>query len=74
MARRVCKTCGGSYEYPAHRSLATRAHCQECATLGPDVRRVVERLTRRINRLSIELQELKTRLPAPRDPASETGE
>jgi len=64
MTKRVCRACGAGYEYPARGGLATRAHCEECVTLDPPVRRVVEKLTQRITRLSAELRELKTKGPS----------
>lgn len=59
MAGRVCRACGSSYDYPARGGLATRTHCEECATLDPPVRRTIEKLNQRIGRLTAEVERLK---------------
>lgn len=64
MTKRACRACGADYEYPARGRVATRVHCEDCATLDPSVRRVVEKLAQRINRLSAELREVKSKGPS----------
>jgi tRNA(Phe) wybutosine-synthesizing methylase Tyw3 len=59
MANRVCRACGASYDYPTRGALATRVHCEECATLDARTRRALERLNQRVGRLSVEVERLK---------------
>ena len=48
---RRCRTCGESYEYPGHKSLATRSRCERCVRISPEIRRVLELMRRRLDRL-----------------------
>lgn len=57
--KRMCRVCGESYDYPGHKSLATRFHCARCVTLPEDVVRVFEMMRRRIDRLTKEVDVLK---------------
>ena len=50
--RRRCRTCGESYEYPGHKSLATRSRCELCVRIPPEIRRVLEIMRRRLDRLT----------------------
>jgi hypothetical protein len=45
---RTCRCCGKKYEYPLKEIAATRHHCEDCAVLPPDTRKVMERLCSRI--------------------------
>ena len=57
--RRSCRCCGESYDYPGVRSLATRTYCEHCVEIAPEARRAVERMRRRIDRLTKEVEKLK---------------
>ncbi len=57
--RKICRSCGESYEYPGHKSLVTRSHCVRCVPIPREVRRVFERMRRRMDRLEKELERLK---------------
>lgn len=57
--KRPCRVCGETYEYPGHKSLATRFHCDKCVSLPEDVQRVFEMMRRRIDRLTKEVDVLK---------------
>lgn len=59
MANRVCRACGASYDYPTRGALATRVHCEECATLDARTRRALERLNQRVGRLTVEVDRLR---------------
>ena len=50
--RRRCRTCGEPYEYPGHKSLATRSRCEQCVRIPPEIRRVLEIMRRRLDRLT----------------------
>lgn len=50
--RRRCRTCGEAYEYPGHKSPATRSHCAQCVQIPAETRRVLEILRRRIDRIA----------------------
>jgi hypothetical protein len=56
--RRRCRTCGEPYEYPVPGSLATRAYCGSCTEIPPELRRVLELLRRRLDRLARAVAEL----------------
>jgi hypothetical protein len=57
--RRVCRTCGQPYEYPGHNSLATRTTCERCVDVPESVRRVLDLMRRRLDRLAREVEGLK---------------
>ena len=50
--RRRCRTCGESYDYPGHKSPATRLHCPQCVQIPAEIRRVLEIMRRRVERLA----------------------
>jgi len=50
--RRRCRTCGESYEYPGHKSPATRSHCAQCVQIPTETRRVLEIMRQRVDRLT----------------------
>ena len=55
--RRRCRTCGESYEYPGHKSPATRSHCSQCVQIPEEIRRVLEIMRRRIDHLARVVEE-----------------
>jgi len=55
---RRCRTCGENYEYPGHKSLATRSHCEQCVKIPPEIRRVLELMRRRLDRLARAVERL----------------
>ena len=57
--RRQCRACGESYDYPTHKSLATRSHCERCVRIPPESRKALESLRRRVDRLAREVESLK---------------
>ena len=58
--RRRCRACGESYDYPGHKSPATRSHCERCVQIPAESRRTFELMRRRLDRLAKELEALKT--------------
>ena len=68
MNERVCRACGGRYGYPVRGALATRTHCETCASLPANVRRALESVRRQLAELRGEVRTLKDRLDE-RDPA-----
>ena len=56
--KRVCRSCGQEYTYPAPKSLATRFYCDMCVELAPRVRSVMERLNKRLVRLTAQVEKL----------------
>ena len=58
--QRRCRACGESYDYPAHKSLATRSHCERCVPIPPESRRAFELMRRRLDRLAREVEALKS--------------
>jgi hypothetical protein len=57
---KTCSACGQAYEYPLKGSLATRFHCENCATLPAAARKALERLSTRLRKLEKELKKLQT--------------
>lgn len=58
LQKRTCRTCGESYDYPGHKSIATRFQCERCVQIPEDVQRVLELMRRKIDRLTKEVQKL----------------
>jgi len=56
--KRTCRVCGGTYDYPGHKSLVTRFHCERCVEIPESVQRVFEMMRRKIDRLSKEVERL----------------
>lgn len=56
--RRVCRTCGESYDYPGHNSLATRTICERCVDIPEETRRVLSILRRRVEQLTRQVESL----------------
>lgn len=56
--RRRCRTCGESYDYPGHKSLATRSRCEQCEKIPVETRRILEIMRRRLERLSKTVEKL----------------
>jgi predicted nucleic acid-binding Zn ribbon protein len=48
---KVCKICGTAYRYPEKGSAATRFHCEACAALPAAFRKVLNRMSMRIDAL-----------------------
>ncbi len=65
MADRVCRACGGRYEYPARGRAATRLHCEACAVLDANVRRAFENVRRQMAQLRAEVRNLSRRAGEP---------
>lgn len=57
-ARRTCRTCGESYDYPGHNSLATRTICERCLEIPEPTRRVLGILRRRVEQLTRQVDKL----------------
>ena len=55
---RTCRACGKKFEYPVKGSAATRHHCEDCAILPTDARKVMERLSNRITQLELAVKRL----------------
>jgi hypothetical protein len=55
---RTCRACGKKFEYPVKGSAATRHHCEDCAVLPADGRKVLERLSNRIAQLELAVKRL----------------
>ena len=55
---RTCRACGKKFEYPVKGSAATRHHCEDCALLPADSRKVLERLSNRIAQLELAVKRL----------------
>jgi hypothetical protein len=56
--KRRCRTCGESYSYPGHKSLATRSTCAQCVEISPELRRVLQLFRTRLDRLDSALEAL----------------
>jgi len=56
--QRNCRACGKKFEYPVKGSAATRHHCEDCALLPADGRKVLERLSNRIAQLELAIRRL----------------
>jgi CRISPR/Cas system-associated protein Cas10 (large subunit of type III CRISPR-Cas system) len=62
---RTCRACGKKFEYPVKGSPATRHHCEECAAVPADVRKVLEKLNTRVLQLENQLRRLQEKPAAP---------
>lgn len=58
--KRTCRACGETYDYPGHKSLVTRFHCEKCVNMPEEIQRVFELMRRKIDRLSKEVAQLKS--------------
>jgi len=56
--KRTCRVCGSSYEYPGHKSLVTRFHCERCVAIPEDIQRVFELMRRKVDRLTKDVERL----------------
>jgi hypothetical protein len=54
---RTCRACGKKFEYPIKGNPATRHHCEECVDIPADVRKILERLSSRIQTLELKLKQ-----------------
>ena len=60
---RTCRACGKKFEYPVKGNAATRHHCEDCAVLTEDVRKIIERLSTRITQLENTVRRLQPPQP-----------
>ena len=67
--RRICRTCGEAFEYPGHKSRATRALCERCIEIPDSTARVLRILRRRVDQLTRQVEKLSAQDPAAEDPA-----
>lgn len=58
MAKRTCRACGASFEYPEPGSLATKRFCTHCMRLPEGTREVFERHQLELTRLKRQLEKL----------------
>jgi len=58
-----CQVCGANYTYPERGSTATRFHCELCAGLDPDTRKVLQRLAQRVQQLERTVDQLSRKSP-----------
>lgn len=58
MAKRTCRACGVSFEYPEPGSIATKRFCDPCMRVPENIRRVMERHQLEITRLKRSLEKL----------------
>lgn len=62
LQERICRACSRAYDYPVHKSLATRFYCEECAGLPPAVRSTFEQFNKRLKTLGAAVQKLEQKL------------
>ena len=62
---RTCRACGKKFEYPSNDSGATRHHCEDCVTVPPETRKILERLSSRITQLENQLYRLQEKPASP---------
>jgi hypothetical protein len=62
--RSASAACNRAYDYPVHKSLATRFYCEECAGLPPAVRSTFEQFNKRLKTLGTTVQKLEQKLSA----------
>ncbi|MGC9450335.1 MAG: hypothetical protein ACP5I4_02715 [Oceanipulchritudo sp.] len=48
---KTCQICGESYVYPEKESNATRFHCEACAGLPAQYRKILTKMSKRIQSL-----------------------
>ncbi len=53
--KKKCQICGAEYIYPEKNSLATRFYCAMCAPLSSDLKKILSRMTKRIQTLEAKL-------------------
>lgn len=54
--QRTCRACGKKFDYPVKGSAATRHHCEDCAVVPPETRKILERLNSRVTQLERQLE------------------
>ena len=59
LKKRTCRCCNREFAYPVLKSKATRFHCEDCAQVKPDVRKVFELMNRRMKRMEAALAKAK---------------
>lgn len=53
---KTCQICGTDYTYPAKGSNATRFHCEVCAELPASQRKILTKMSKRIQSLERKLK------------------
>lgn len=53
---KTCQICGEEYTYPEKGSGATRFHCEPCAELPPNQRKILTKMSKRIRALERKLK------------------
>ena len=53
---RTCRACGKKFEYPVKGKDATRHHCDDCVSVPPETRKILERLNSRLTQLERQIQ------------------
>jgi hypothetical protein len=51
-----CQVCGSEYTYPEKGSHATRFHCHTCAALPEAIRKILTKMSKRIQTLERKLK------------------
>lgn len=64
MSAKICRACGAQYEYPAFGSLASRAHCADCALIEDRIRRLFDKMRQQIVRLEAQVDTLNRKIDA----------
>ena len=62
---RTCRACGKKFDYPLKGSAATRHHCEDCVTVPPETRKILERLHNRVTQLENQLRRVQEKSAAP---------
>ena len=62
---RTCRACGKKFDYPLKGSAATRHHCEDCVTVPPETRKILERLHNRVTQLENQLRRVQETSAAP---------
>jgi predicted aldo/keto reductase-like oxidoreductase len=53
---RTCRACGKKFEYPVKGKDATRHHCDDCVSVPPETRKILERLNSRLTQLERQME------------------
>ena len=53
---RTCRACGKKFEYPVKGKDATRHHCDDCVSVPPETRKILERLNSRLTQLERQIE------------------
>ena len=63
--QRTCRACGRKFDYPVKGNAATRHHCEDCVTVPPEMRKILERLNNRVTQLENQLRRLQEKPAVP---------